>query len=125
MDKILANRRKVIVLVLVVIAVFLILDYHSRSALLFKVESQHKLIQEEVNQLEQTQQSLLADIEYATSYAYVQQYAREEKREVQEGDIAIVPLSPYEITPVPTPVILPTPQAVKNWDVWYAIFFEN
>lgn len=125
MEKILANRRKVIVLVLIVIAVFLILDYHSRSALLFKVESQHRLIQEEVNQLEQTQQSLLAEIEYATSYAYVQEYAREEKREVQAGDIAIVPLSPYEVTPVPTPAILPTPQAVKNWEVWYAIFFEN
>jgi hypothetical protein len=125
MDKILANRRRVIIIVLVAIAVLLILDYHSRSALLFKVESQHQLIREEVNQLEQTQQSLLADIEYATSYAYVQQYAREEKHEVQEGDVAIVPVSPYEVTPIPTPVILPTPHAVKNWEVWYAIFFEN
>ena len=125
MNKILASRRKVIVLVLVVIAVFLILDYHSRSTLLFKVESQHQIIQEEVNQLEQTQQSLLAEIDYATSYAYVQEYAREEKREVQEGDIAIVPISPYEVTPIPTQVLLPTPQAVKSWEVWYAIFFEN
>jgi len=125
MDKILANKRRLIVLVLVVIAVFLILDYHSRSALLFKVESQHRLIQEEVSQLEQTQQSLMADIQYATSYAYVQQYARDENQEIQPGDVRIVPVSPYEVTPVPTPIVLPTPVPVKNWEVWYAIFFEN
>ena len=109
---------------LIVVAVFLLLDYQSRTNQLYQVQNERDLIEQEVIKLRQTEQALQAALDYANSPAMVEQFAREELGAVQPGDVRIVPYPDDAVTPTPTPVILPTQSVVKNSDVWKALFFE-
>jgi cell division protein FtsB len=125
MNKFRVSPRQVLLIIFIVIAVFLLLDYQSRKTLLYQVQTQNKLIKEEVVILRQTEIALEQDVDYANSPVMVDQFAREELGAGKEGDILVVPIAPYEITPTPTPAILPTPQSIENWRVWVAVFFDK
>ncbi|MCJ7624525.1 MAG: hypothetical protein MUO76_13560 [Anaerolineaceae bacterium] len=110
---------------MIVVAFFMVLDFHSRTTNLYQVKSQWDLINEEVNDLKKTEQSFLYEIEFAGSDAGVEGWAREEKHEVQPEDIRVIPVAQYEISPTPTPLIIQQSKQVNNWEVWFAIFFET
>jgi cell division protein FtsB len=118
------HPKQILIIGMIIIAVFLLLDYQSRMNQLYKVQTQRDIIVEEVVQLKQTEQALQEQLDFAGSPVMVEEFAREELKAGQPGDIRIVPISPYEVTPTPIPEVLPTPQEVHNWEVWKALFFE-
>ena len=125
MRKINLDFKRVLLIIFIAIAVLLLLDYQSRKTLLYQVQSQRDLIRQGVVSLQQTEIALQQKLNFANSEVMVEQFAREELGAGQEGDIRIVPISPYDITPTPTPVVVPTQQPVKNWQVWSAVFFDR
>jgi hypothetical protein len=116
---------QLIILVVIVIAFFLVLDFHSRTTNLYQVKSQLNLINEEVVDLMKTEQSLLSKIEFAGSDAAVERWAREGKNEALPQDIRVIPIAPNEVTPTPMPLVIQQPKQVSNLEVWIAIFFES
>lgn len=124
MQRIPVQPKQILVIVLIIIAVFLLLDYQSRTNQLFKVQTQRDIIVQEVILLKQTEQALEQQVEYADSQAMVEQFAREDLHAIQPGDVRVVPLPSTEITPTPMPVVEPTPIEINNWEIWKALFFE-
>ncbi len=78
MEKIHIPIKQLLILILIVIAVFLLLDFQSRKNLLFQVENQRDLIYEEVVQLKQTEAALEEELQYANSPAMIDTFARED-----------------------------------------------
>ncbi len=117
--------KQLLILGLIVVAVFLLLDFQARKNQLFLVETQREKIFEEVVNLKQTAAALEDELEFASSDEMVEQFAREDMHAGVQGDVLVVPISPYEVTPTPQPVITPSPQAFSNWDVWMALLFAS
>ena len=109
----------------IVVLVFLMLDFNNRMSELQRLSSDRDQLTTHVVQLTQTIEVLNTKIAYATSDLAVEQWAREEGKMVKKGDVPIVPVSPYQATPQPTPVPVATKQPVNNWDIWYALFLGN
>ena len=119
------NHLRVLMVVGIVVLVFLMLDFNNRMSELQRLSSDRDRLTTHVVQLTQTIEVLNTKIAYATSDLAVDQWAREEGKMIQKGDVPIVPVSPYQATPQPTPVPQVTKQPVNNWDIWYALFVGN
>ena len=122
MKKFLANPKQVVLILVVVIAFFLVLDYNNRATALHRVNTQLQIIQTDVHQLHQTEIVLNQQIAFATSIGGVEEYAREAGYK-QPGDVVVVPISTMAATLTPTPYATPTPVEIKNWEIWWAVFF--
>ena len=109
-------------IVVVVIAFFLVLDYNNRATALHRVNTQLHIIQTDVHHLHQTEIVLNQEIVFATSVGGVEEYAREAGYK-QSGDVVVVPISTMVTTPTPTPYATPLPVKINNWEIWWAVFF--
>ncbi len=76
----------------------------------------------EVSGLQSTQDALKAQIEFATSEAAVNQYARNSGM-IRDGEKLVIPLPAG--TAISNQVVTPTPGLVDvhNQDIWWALFF--
>ena len=124
MKKILKDKRVILVLALVIL-VLLFLNFNQRMILLSKLRGQQKELTQEYAQLEGTRAALQTEIAYANSNDAVEEWAREEGRMIQEGDIPIVILPPAD--PIPTKTHQPESfvDKVEKWEVWWELFFGN
>ncbi len=109
----------------VVILFLLVLDFNNRVSELLRLNADRDDISTQVANLQATQQSLKAQIAYATSDVAVEEWARSQGHLVREGDNPIVPLVPPNYTPAPVVTPSPTPEQVENWQVWQALFFSH
>ncbi len=124
MKKILKDKR-IIVVGLVIILVFLLLDFNQRMVLLTKMRRQEKELNQEYSQLQSTHIALETQIVFANSDLAVEKWAREEGGMVQEGDIPIVLLPPSEPIPTSTPQPSTVVDEVENWQIWQELFFGD
>lgn len=124
MKKILKDKR-LIVIIAVVVLVLLFLNFNQRMVLLSKMRGQQKELEAELAQLGATHAALQTQIAYAQSDEAVEEWAREEASMIQEGDVPIVLLPPSE--PVPTQTSQPETvvEEVKNWEIWWELFFGD
>jgi len=124
MKKILADKR-LIVIALVIVVLFLLVDFNQRMVLLSKLRKQEKQLEQEYSQLEATRTYLENQLAFAGSDEAVEKWAREEGSMIQEGDIPVILLPPSE------PIIHETsPQTsiveeVEKWEIWQELFFGN
>ena len=125
MNKFIFEKKQWLVIVLLVISFFLVMDLNSRLTDLFRLSSQRDQLQNEVNKLQITSDSLKTSIAYATSDAAVIDWAREYAGLGQAGDNPVIPLPPKDYTPPPQIQATPTPQVVDHWQKWWALFFGN
>jgi len=107
-----------------VVLFFLLMDFNGRINELNRLNTEQSRMETQVQGNKSTQSALLEQIQYATSDAAVNEYARNNGL-VREGEKLIVPLG--NSTPVPEVVIEPTPTQVKvsNRDIWWALFFGD
>ena len=124
MKKLLKDKR-IIVIVLAIILVFLLLDFNQRMILLTKLRGQEKEIQQEYEQLEATRNSLKTEIAYANSDDAVEKWAREEAGMIQEGDVPIVLLPPSNPIATATPAAEVTVDEIEKWEIWQELFFGD
>ncbi len=125
METIGRSAKYIAVLVGLVVLAFLVISFNSRIAEQRELVAQAQEIQAEMNALQLTDANLDAQITYATSDAAVEEWAYEEARWVRPGDQPIVPVSPSESTPVAQQAETSEPNVYANWQVWWALFFDQ
>jgi len=117
------NRKRIIAVVVFVIAFFLLMDLFGRLTELSRLSSDRDAMVTQVFSLTGTLQALDTQVAYATSAVAVEDWARQEGHMVKSGDVLIVPIQPQSVTPMAYLTPAPTAQKVSNWDVWWALFF--
>jgi cell division protein FtsB len=108
-----------------VLFTFLVISFNSRIAEQRELVAQSELIRAKRDALRLTDANLDAQIAYATSDAAVEEWAYQEARWVRSGDQPVVPISPSESTPIAPLVETPEPVVYANWQVWWALFFDD
>ena len=119
------SAKYIVVLVGLVLLAFLVIVFNNRMAEQRQLAAQAEEIQAELAALRQTEAYLDAQIAYATSDAAVEEWAYEEARWVREGDQLIVPVSPSKRTPAAPAETPIEPVTYTNWQVWWALFFDE
>lgn len=121
----LSNNRKYFILVVGIgILVLLGIGLKNRVTLLRQLSQEQEVVNTQISGLEATRAVLQTEIAYATSDTAVEEWAYSEARMIREGDNLIVPISPYESTPTPSPPVAVNPAEMENWEVWRALFFD-
>jgi hypothetical protein len=120
------SAKYIVVLAGLVFMAFLVIIFNNRMAEQRQLAAQAEDIRAELNALQLTDANLDAQIAYATSDLAVREWAYQEARWIREGDQPIVPVSPSKATPVLPPTEeLVEQQVFNNWDVWWALFFDD
>ena len=117
--------RRVFLVIAIVVLVFLMMDFNNRMVRSLQLEKQEQLLISRVAALEQTKQQLQADIAYANSDRAVEEWAREEAKLINEGDVPIVlqPQSAAAAAPTPTP--LAEVKALSRLEIWKQLFWGD
>jgi cell division protein FtsB len=124
MKKLLKDKR-IIVVILAIIAFFLLIDFNQRMGLLIRLRGQERVLIDKYSQLESTRSALETAIAYSESDEAVEKWAREEAGMIQPGDIPIVLLPPS--TPAaPEPLVQERfIEEVHKWQIWQELFFGD
>ncbi|RPJ52257.1 MAG: hypothetical protein EHM21_00665 [Chloroflexi bacterium] len=117
--------KRIIGLSAVLLLVLLMMNLNSRLAEYFRLSTERDKVSTEVGYFRATKAALETQVAYATSDQAVEDWARDEARMALPGDQVIIPLPPEGQTPQPKTQVTPTPTTVENWEVWWALFFEN
>ena len=107
-----------------VVSFFLLMDFNSRINELNRLNTELAKMETQVAANKATESGLQEQIQYATSDAAVNEYARNNGL-VREGEKLIVPLG--NSTPVPqlNHETIPTPVKISNHQIWWALFFGD
>jgi cell division protein FtsB len=119
------SAKYIAILAGLVVLVFLVIIFNTRMANQRELVAQSEKIKTEIAVLRQTEAYLEAQIAYATSDAAVEEWAYQEARWVREGDYPVVPVSPAENSPETAPLVTPEPVVYTNWQIWWALFFDD
>jgi len=118
-------RKKVIGLGAIILLVLLMMNINGRVSEYFRLSSERDKLGTEVGYLQATKAALETNAAYATSDKAVEDWARKEAHMAKPGDQVIIPVTPANQTLQPKVEVTPTPRSVENWEVWWALFFEN
>jgi cell division protein FtsB len=125
METIGRSLKYIVIVAGLVFFAFLVISFNSRIAEQRELVAQAEIVEAKRDALRLTDANLDAQIAYATSDAAVEKWAYEEARWVRAGDQPMVPISPSESTPIAPPLEMPEPVVYENWQVWWALFFDD
>jgi cell division protein FtsB len=125
MKAFLEARKRILGLVAIIILVLVMLNLNSRLGEYFRLDSQRDSMSTQMAELRLTHDMLETQVAYATSDQAVEDWARNEAHEAQEGDKVVIVITPPGNTVVPPVVETPAPRVVQNWEVWWALFFGD
>ena len=119
-----AIKRHLYLLILILVAVYLVIDLNTRLSTLSFLENQEATLQADVTNLQSTLDTVNDRIDYAKSDTAVEEWARQQGLMRKEDDHVIIPLpGEYETpTPTPYPEIAVTP--APNWTIWKSLIFD-
>ena len=119
------SGRRVLVFAGILFLILIVIEFNSRLEELNRLNDQREQVRVAATQAMQTQLELQTQVAYASSTAAVEEWARTEGHYIQEGDQPVVPVPQPGSEPlvVNTPVPVPTP--MKNWQVWWELFFSE
>ncbi len=119
-----AIKRHFYLLILILVAVYLVIDLNTRLSTLSFLENQEATLQADVINLQSTLDTVNDRIDYAKSDTAVEEWARQQGLMRKEDDHVIIPLpGEYETpTPTPYPEIAVTP--APNWTIWKSLIFD-
>ena len=117
------SKKRIITLVAIVLAAFLMLDLNNRLIELFNLRDQHSKLEAQVTEMVATKEYLITRQAYATSVAAVEEWAREDDHMAQNGDHPIIPVAPTNSEVTMEAFVFSTPTPVRNIDIWYELFF--
>ncbi len=129
-----AGRRLTSVQVMLAVALtlglVLALNFSSRIKLDRDLGRIHDDFAREIDGLLADQRSLLSELDYVKSDAYVEYWARDEGKMVRDGEVLvlpqgvgeqdIMPASPRRLFDLET-----TAPEPENWQLWWALFFDG
>jgi cell division protein FtsB len=112
------------------IGLILAINFSTRITASRPLRAFYDIVQTELGELQQEQATLAAELGYAQSDAYVEQWARKDGKMVRSGEVLVIPLSIY----VPTEEapenqefveIDTSPPKPETWELWWALFFDG
>lgn len=108
----------------------LALNFSSRIKLDRDLGRIHDEFMREIDTLLADQNSLLAELDYVKSDAYVEFWARDEGKMVRDGEVLILPqgIGVLENAPASTRRLVEfetTAPEPENWELWWALFFDG
>jgi cell division protein FtsB len=112
------TKKQFITIALLIMFVFLMMDFNSRLSELSRQNARRDQVQTEVQALIWTEEALKVQILYATSEAAVEDWAREQGHMSRPGDVVIIPLPEGEVVENVIVTPAPTPKPLENWEVW-------
>ena len=119
-----AIKRHIYVLIIILVAVYLVIDLNTRLSTLSFLENQEATLQADVINLQATLDTVNDRINYARSDTSVEEWARQQGLMRKEDDHVIIPLPGTYVPPTPTPlpeiVVTPAP----NWEIWKSLIFD-
>ena len=115
--------RRLITIIVIVILVFLMMDFNNRMTTMIRLSNEEAGLQTRIAELKATQVKLEDQIAYATSEIALEEWARESNRMIQEGDHPIILLQPGDYIPQPTPTPQPEKVIRSRLDIWRELFF--
>ena len=110
--------RRVLLVIGLMVLIFMVMDLNTRIARLTQLRAQMEYEQKKLDDLKLEQAELEIKIDYATSDAAVEKWAREEGHMKKAGDIVIVPLPDSSYEPEPVVEVIPVEEPVSNWEAW-------
>ena len=115
--------RRLITIIVIVILVFLMMDFNKSMTTMIRLGNEESGLQTRIAELKATQVKLEDQIAYATSEIALEEWARESNRMIQEGDHPVILLQPGDYIPQPTPT--PEPETVirSRLDIWKELLF--
>ncbi len=128
-----ARRRltsvQVILAVALTLGLVLALNFSGRITLDRDLGRIHTEFGREIDSLLAEQKSLLAELEYVKSDAYVEYWARDEGKMIKEGEVLILPqgVGVQDALPAATRQLVAfetTRPEPENWQLWWALFFD-
>jgi cell division protein FtsB len=123
LKKIKLNDRRIIIVIAIILVVLLMMDFNNRMVLLLRLNDERNVLSTQVTNLELTRISFEDQVRYATSDPALEEWAREEARMIEEGDVPIIVIAPVDETPIPTPIVISTQQPIARWQIWQELFF--
>lgn len=107
------------------------INFSSRIASSQPLRTYYAGMETEIAQLQQEQQRLIEERDFAQSEAYVEQWARGEGKMVRPGEVLVIPRSiAPEAQPTPTPAPLlaeveTTAPEPEPWELWWSLLFDS
>ncbi|MBN1669349.1 MAG: hypothetical protein JW862_19825 [Anaerolineales bacterium] len=123
-EKIWQSWRYILAALGLVVLAWLVIGFNSRMAELRRLSLEAERVNAEYQALLATAAGYDEQIVFATSDAAVEQWAYEQARWVREGDRLIAPIAAYSEEPEVSELSSRPAEAVANWQVWWALFFE-
>lgn len=106
-------------------AAYLVMGFNNRMAELRRLQAQYEQVQQRLQDVQAENAILQTQIAQATTDATVIEWAYSKGHMIMPGDVPVVPLSPSNVTPVPSPTP-PAPQLpVENWQIWMLLFVDS
>ena len=87
-------------------------------------------VEQEIENLQRVQATLIVERDFVNSDAYVEQWARNEGKMLREGERLVIPV-PSGVSIEPTPAqqfVVPvdtSPPQPEPWELWWALFFDG
>lgn len=116
--------RNIIVVIGLILAVILLVDFNHRMEELDRLSAQLNSVRAEATAIIQTQTALAGQVAYATSDVAVEQWAYGNKM-VRPGEHPVGVVPGANITPTPGAELLPQPEKLPIWRIWWELFFGN
>jgi len=119
--KTLFDPKKLGLILVAVVLLFLVMDLNSRLNELARLTTQRDEAATIVANLEGTLQVLQTKQAYAGSEGAVEEWAYNQGHMVRPGEQMVIPISPPGTTPDPVFIPTPTVEPVQNWEIWLAL----
>jgi len=112
------------------VGLILAINFSTRLASSRPLQAYYDSVEAEIDALEEEQSTLIAELEFASSDAYVEQWARQEWKMVRPGEVLVIPLAvgtPVQATPEPTFFVEvdTSPPEPDNWTLWWSLLFDS
>jgi hypothetical protein len=109
----------------IVVLLLLIMEFNTRAEELGRLKREAATVRARATEIMLQQYNLQTAAAYATSNVSVEEWARDQNRMVQPGDVLVIPLPvPGTTPPAQQPLdFAPPKQPPSNWDVWMLVLF--
>ena len=112
------------------ISLLLAINFSGRIAAGRRIESERDKLQSTITSLQAQATALQGELNFVSSNAYIEQWARKEGRMVKGDEVLVIPVpGPSTPQPSPTPLLAAAVDTQKptteNWKLWWQLFFDS
>ena len=115
--------KNVFILLGIIFLVYMMMDFNSRLENSFRLNKQAATVRAQATEVILTQTALYTQAAEAGSTQAVEDWARRSANYIQPGDHPVKPLPQPGSTPIVPAAAIPFPTPIKNWEVWWELFF--